>query len=79
MRCQMSKSKRSDQFLEHHQRKIIDFSDSDVKAADKVGRSARRMVDTHMKNVLSKPLVATTMRRMTAMFNFLPDPRMFGC
>ncbi|KAF8807016.1 hypothetical protein BYT27DRAFT_7190726 [Phlegmacium glaucopus] len=43
------------------------------RAVDKVGRTARRTVDTHIKNALSKPRVATTMRRMTAMFNFLPD------
>lgn len=59
------------------------FSSSDVlgdlapgdleKATDKVGRTARRTVDTHIKNALSKPRVATTLRRMTAMFNFLPE------
>ncbi|KAG1779186.1 hypothetical protein EV702DRAFT_1178682 [Suillus placidus] len=59
------------------------FSSSDVlgdlapgdleKAIDKVGRTARRTVDTHIRNALSKPRVATTLRRMTAMFNFLPE------
>lgn len=59
------------------------FSSSDVlgdlvlgdleKATDKVGRTARRTVDTHLRNALSKPRVATTIRRMTAMFNFLPE------
>ncbi|KAG2133669.1 uncharacterized protein EDB93DRAFT_1307039 [Suillus bovinus] len=59
------------------------FSSSDVlgdltpgdleKATDKVGRTARRTVDTHIRNALSKPRVATTLRRMTAMFNFLPE------
>jgi hypothetical protein len=59
------------------------FSSSDVlgdlapgdleKATDKVGRTARRTVDTHIKNALSRPRVATTIRRMTAMFNFLPE------
>lgn len=43
------------------------------KATDKVGRTARRTVDTHIRNALSKPRVATTLRRMTAMFNFLPE------
>lgn len=47
------------------------------QAVDKVGRTARRTVDTHIKNVLSKPHIATTIRRMTAMFNFLPDLRGF--
>lgn len=59
------------------------FSSSDVlgdlvpgdleKATDKVGRTARRTVDIHIKNALSRPRVATTLRRMTAMFNFLPE------
>ncbi|OJA14124.1 hypothetical protein AZE42_05031 [Rhizopogon vesiculosus] len=59
------------------------FSSSDVlgdltpgdleKATDKVGRTARRTVDIHIRNALSRPRVATTLRRMTAMFNFLPD------
>jgi len=44
-----------------------------VKAVDKVGRTARRSVDTHIKNTLSKPRIATALRRMTAMFNFVPD------
>ena len=47
-----------------------------IKAVDKIGRTARRTIDTHIKNVLSKPRVATTMRRMTAMFNFSADLRM---
>ncbi|KAF7374941.1 hypothetical protein MSAN_00380200 [Mycena sanguinolenta] len=40
------------------------------KAVDKVGRTARRSVDTHLKNSLSKPRVATALRRITAIFNF---------
>lgn len=49
-----------------------------IKAVDKIGRTARRTIDTHIKNVLSKPRVATTMRRMTAMFNFSADLRMLA-
>lgn len=53
---------------------VSELPDSDLeKAVDKVGRTARRTVDTHIKNALSKPRVATTLRRMTAMFNFVPD------
>ncbi|EGN98682.1 hypothetical protein SERLA73DRAFT_181268 [Serpula lacrymans var. lacrymans S7.3] len=53
---------------------VCDISESDLeKAIDKVGRTARRTVDTHIKNALSRPRVATTLRRMTAMFNFIPD------
>ncbi|KAJ7903590.1 hypothetical protein B0H14DRAFT_2665520 [Mycena olivaceomarginata] len=40
------------------------------KAVDKVGRTARRSVDTHVKNAMAKPRVATSLRRITAMFNF---------
>ncbi|KAF8896262.1 hypothetical protein BD779DRAFT_572865 [Infundibulicybe gibba] len=43
------------------------------KAVDKVGRTARRMIDTHLKNTISKPRVASSLRRMTAMLNSLPD------
>lgn len=46
-----------------------------LQAVDKVGRTARRTVDTHIKNAISKPRVATTLRRMTAMFNFISDLR----
>lgn len=45
------------------------------QAVDKVGRTARRTLDTHIRNAMSKPRVATTLRRMTAMFNFIPDLR----
>ncbi|KAI0833212.1 hypothetical protein BC628DRAFT_1485355 [Trametes gibbosa] len=44
------------------------------KSVDRVGRVGRRAVDTHVKNTLSRPLVATTLRRMGAIFNFVPDP-----
>ncbi|KAF8127023.1 hypothetical protein EV363DRAFT_1401456 [Boletus edulis] len=44
------------------------------KAVDKIARIARRTVDTHVKNALSKPRLATTMRRITAVFNFISDP-----
>ena len=80
MKCQTWKLKRLDQILVTHQRKLlmIGFSDSCIKAVDKIGRTARRTIDTHIKNVLSKPRVATTMRRMTAMFNFSADLRMLA-
>lgn len=42
-----------------------------------MGRTARRTVDTHIRNAMSKPLVATALRRMTAMFNFIPDLRKY--
>ncbi|KAF9468141.1 hypothetical protein BDZ94DRAFT_845739 [Collybia nuda] len=53
---------------------ISELLDADIeKAIDKVGRTARRTVDIHIKNAISKPRVATTLRRMTAMFNFISD------
>ncbi|EIW57322.1 uncharacterized protein TRAVEDRAFT_125022, partial [Trametes versicolor FP-101664 SS1] len=54
---------------------VSSLSGADVeKSADRIGRVARRAVDTHVKNTLSRPLVATTLRRMGAVFNFVPDP-----
>ncbi|ESK89030.1 hypothetical protein Moror_13111 [Moniliophthora roreri MCA 2997] len=53
---------------------VGETSESELeKAIDKIGRTARRTIDTHIKNVISKPRLATTLRRMTAMFNFLPE------
>jgi len=44
---------------------------------DKLSRTARRTVDTHIKNALAKPRIATSIRRMTATFNFVADPRAY--
>ncbi|KAK0223171.1 hypothetical protein IW262DRAFT_1458179 [Armillaria fumosa] len=44
-----------------------------TKVVDKVGRTARRNVDIHIKNAISKPRIATVLRRITAMFNFASD------
>ncbi|KAI6155021.1 hypothetical protein BKA82DRAFT_306865 [Pisolithus tinctorius] len=53
---------------------VGDFSGDELeKAIDKIGRTARRTVDTHIKNAMSKPRLATTLRRMTAVFNFISD------
>jgi len=53
---------------------VGESSESDLeKAVDKLGRTARRSVDTHVKNALAKPRLATSLRRITAMFNFVPD------
>ncbi|KAJ7727292.1 hypothetical protein DFH07DRAFT_851885 [Mycena maculata] len=53
---------------------VGESSETDLeKAVDKVGRTARRSVDTHVKNAMAKPRVATSLRRITAMFNFIPD------
>ncbi|KAJ3515489.1 hypothetical protein NLJ89_g1728 [Agrocybe chaxingu] len=53
---------------------VGEIPDGDVeKAVDKLGRTARRTLDTHIKNAMSKPRIATIIRRITAMFNFVPD------
>ncbi|KAF7312332.1 hypothetical protein MIND_00246300 [Mycena indigotica] len=53
---------------------VGESSESDLeKAIDKVGRTARRSVDTHVKNCIGKPGVATALRRITALFNSIPD------
>ncbi|KAJ7284915.1 hypothetical protein C8J57DRAFT_1170078 [Mycena rebaudengoi] len=53
---------------------VGELSETDLeKAVDKVGRTARRAADTHLKNALAKPRVATSLRRMTAIFSFATD------
>ncbi|ETW83097.1 hypothetical protein HETIRDRAFT_458627, partial [Heterobasidion irregulare TC 32-1] len=50
---------------------VSKLSDSDLeKAVDKVGRTARRTLGTHTRNVMGRPRVSTTLRRMTALLNF---------
>ncbi|KAF9236742.1 hypothetical protein BU15DRAFT_89028 [Melanogaster broomeanus] len=54
---------------------VGDLSSSNLeKATDKVARTARRTLDMHVKNALSRPRLVTTIRRMTAIFNFISDP-----
>lgn len=45
------------------------------QAVDKIGRSAKRTMDVHVKNAMIKPRAATTIRRMTSIFNSVPDLR----
>ncbi|KAK0500514.1 hypothetical protein EDD18DRAFT_1150352 [Armillaria luteobubalina] len=53
---------------------VGEISDAELtKVVDKVGRTARRNVDIHIKNAISKPRMATVLRRITAMFNFALD------
>jgi len=54
---------------------VSEMSEGDLeKAIDKVGRSARRGIDTHTKNAIMRPRVSTTLRRMTALLDFNSDP-----
>ncbi|KAK0485166.1 hypothetical protein IW261DRAFT_884949 [Armillaria novae-zelandiae] len=53
---------------------VGEVSDAELtKVVDKVGRTARRNVDIHIKNAISKPRIATVLRRITAMFSFVSD------
>lgn len=47
----------------------------DAQALDKVGRTARRTPGMHARNAISKPRLATAIRRMTATLNFLVELR----
>ncbi|VDB89796.1 unnamed protein product [Peniophora sp. CBMAI 1063] len=44
------------------------------KAVDKVGRTARRSVDTHLRTTVTRPRLSTTLRRVTALFDFNTSP-----
>ena len=46
-----------------------------AQALDKIGRNARRTPGMHARNAISKPRLATAIRRMTAMLNFLVELR----
>ncbi|THV03206.1 hypothetical protein K435DRAFT_852092 [Dendrothele bispora CBS 962.96] len=50
------------------------MSDADLeKAIDRMGQTARNALDTHIRTVISKPRVATSLQRMTAVVNKVPD------
>ncbi|TDL25498.1 hypothetical protein BD410DRAFT_764954 [Rickenella mellea] len=52
---------------------VSELDESDLeKVVDKVGRSARRTVDIHVKHAVSKPRVSTTLQRFSALFDFNP-------
>jgi len=40
------------------------------KAVDRVGRTARRSIDTHIRNIFSQPRACTSIRRLSALFAF---------
>ncbi|KAH8100090.1 hypothetical protein BXZ70DRAFT_205355 [Cristinia sonorae] len=53
---------------------VSELSDANLQMAiDKAGRTGRRAVDTHVKHAISRPRLTTTLRRMSAVFNFLPE------
>ncbi|KZP31729.1 hypothetical protein FIBSPDRAFT_577890 [Athelia psychrophila] len=50
------------------------MSDQDLeKAVDKIGRVAKRSPDVHIRNALTKPRVATTVRRVASLLYSQPD------
>lgn len=50
------------------------------QAVDKVAKTGRRAHDVHVRQIVSRPRVATTLARLTAMFNFADPLREFwGC
>ena len=49
-----------------------------AQVVDKLGRAARRTPGMHARNAISKPRLATAIRRMTAMLNFLVELRECG-
>ncbi|KZV74605.1 hypothetical protein PENSPDRAFT_185240 [Peniophora sp. CONT] len=57
-----------------------EMSESELeKAVDRVGRTARRGVDTHLRTTVTRPRLSTTLRRVTALFDFNENlPRIIG-
>ncbi|KAH9481445.1 hypothetical protein JR316_0005971 [Psilocybe cubensis] len=51
---------------------------SNYSSVGKLGQTARRATSNHIRTALSKPRVATAIRRMTALFNFIPDLSTFN-
>ncbi|KAF5327906.1 hypothetical protein D9619_004909 [Psilocybe cf. subviscida] len=39
------------------------------KSIDRIGRTAKRAADTHVKNTIAKPVIATSIRRMSAIYH----------
>lgn len=42
---------------------------------DKIGRAARRSVDTHVKHTIAKPRIASSLQRVSALLGLVPDLR----
>ena len=45
-----------------------------LKLVDKIGRSARRSVDIHVRQTMGRPRIATTLQRVSSLFAFAPTP-----
>uniref|UniRef100_A0A8H8CM52 XLF-like N-terminal domain-containing protein n=1 Tax=Psilocybe cubensis TaxID=181762 RepID=A0A8H8CM52_PSICU len=58
---------------------MSELSDTELEqSVGKLGQTARRATSNHIRTALSKPRVATAIRRMTALFNFIPDLSTFN-
>ncbi|KAF8523820.1 hypothetical protein JB92DRAFT_3257640, partial [Gautieria morchelliformis] len=49
------------------------------QAVDKVAKTGRRARDVHVRQTMSRPRIASTLARMTAMFNFVETIRELLC
>ncbi|KAE9407739.1 hypothetical protein BT96DRAFT_914406 [Gymnopus androsaceus JB14] len=53
---------------------VGEMSDSDLeKAIDRMGRVSRKSIDAHVKSAFSKPRLATSIQRVSAVFNFIQE------
>ncbi|KAH9009188.1 hypothetical protein EDB84DRAFT_1571392 [Lactarius hengduanensis] len=54
---------------------ICEISGNDLeKTVDRIGRTARRSVDTHIRNIFTQPRISTSLRRVSALFAFSSNP-----
>ncbi|KAH8109597.1 hypothetical protein DFH11DRAFT_928791 [Phellopilus nigrolimitatus] len=52
---------------------VSELSEEDLeKTVDRIGRSARRSIDIHVKHTLARPRIATTLQRISSLFAFGP-------
>ncbi|THH07062.1 hypothetical protein EW145_g3644 [Phellinidium pouzarii] len=52
---------------------VSELDEEDLeKTVDKIGRTARRSVDIHVKHTFARPRIATTLQRVSSLFGFAP-------
>ena len=66
-------------FDRNKHRKSSHLSTHFFQAVDRVGRTARRSMDTHIRNIFSQPRACTSIRRLSALFAFSADLRRLRC
>ena len=62
-----------------HRKPSSHLSAQFLQAVDRVGRTARRSMDTHIRNIFSQPRACTSIRRLSALFAFSADLRRLRC